>query len=211
MSLCILDLLVSSILGRPSATSSLCTDLACNETVNTRSYNGQISACLLASYSIRPIINEIVEELYEKKVVSTVVAQRLLENIEKWSRGLPESLRHSATSSSTSALAQKSNIGNIHVSCLYYFAVTLVTRPFLISTLITRSTHSMQATSTSSTHEDSAHAQLASACLDAAVYLIQTCLEAYKSNMLLSNMCLLKYAPKITLRLIYLSLPRLSR
>lgn len=192
MSLCILDLLVSSILGRPSATSSLGTDLDCNANINSQPHHDQTSACLVASYSIRPIINEIVEELYEKKVVSTIVAKRLLENVEKWSHGLPDSLRHSATSSSTNALAHKRNIGNIHVSCLYYFAVTLVTRPFLISTLIARPTHSQQSTSTSNTHEDSAHGQLASACLDAAVYLIQTCVESYKSNMLLSNMCILK-------------------
>lgn len=192
MSLCILDLLVSSILGRPSATSSLRTDLNCNFIDNSQPYNDQASACLLASYNIRPIINEIVEELYEKKVVSILVAKRLLEDIEKWSRGLPDSLRRSAASSSSSAIAQKRTIGNIHVSCLYYFAVTLVTRPFLISSLTTRPAHSQHTTSTSNTQEDSSHGQLASACLDAAVYLIQTCVEAYKSDILLSNMCILK-------------------
>lgn len=192
MSLCILDLLVSSILGRPSATSSLRTDLDCNAIVNSQHYHDQTSACLTASYTIRPIVNEIVEELYENKVVSTIEAKRLLENIEKWSHGLPDSLRHSAKSSSISTPAHKHNIGNIHVSCLYYFAVTLVTRPFLISTLVTRPTHSQQNASISNTHKDSAHGQLASACLDAAVYLIQTCVESYKSNMLLSNMCILK-------------------
>jgi hypothetical protein len=192
MSLCVLDLLVSSILGRPSATSSLRTDLNCNFIDNSQPYNDQDSACLLASYNIRPIINEIVVELYEKKVVSTLVAKRLLEDIEKWSRGLPSSLRRSAELSSSSTLAQKRNIGNIHVSCLYYFAVTLVARPFLISSLINRPTHSQHATPASSIQEDSAQGQLASACLDAAVYLIQTCVEGYKSSMLLSNMCILK-------------------
>ncbi|KAK2753619.1 hypothetical protein FQN54_007396 [Arachnomyces sp. PD_36] len=190
MSLSILDLLVSSILGRPSATSSLRTDLNCNFIDNSQTHNDPASACLLASYNIRPIINEIVEELYEKKMVSTIVAKRLLEDIEKWSRGLPDSLRRSVASSSSRA--QKHTIGNIHVSCLYYFAVTLVTRPFLISTLITRPTHPQQAMSPPSTQEDSDHTHLASACLDAAVYLIQTCTEAYKSDILLSNMCILK-------------------
>jgi hypothetical protein len=92
-----------------------------------------------------------------------------------------------------SPLMKKRTIGNIHVSCLYYFAVTLVTRPFLISTLITRPTNlQSQSMSSLDAQEDSSHEQLSSACLDAAVYLIQTCMDAYKSDVLLANMCILK-------------------
>ncbi|KAG8406511.1 hypothetical protein J3459_019226 [Metarhizium acridum] len=75
----------------------------------------------------------------------------------------------------------KGAIGSVHVSCLYYFAVTLVTRPILISTLTAPPASGGLIQS-----------QLASACLDAAVYLIQACMDARKVDILYGNMCIMK-------------------
>ncbi|QQK42174.1 Activator of stress genes [Penicillium digitatum] len=40
--------------------------------------------------------------------------------------------------------------------------------------------------------ENPAHSQLAAACVDSAIYMLQTCLEVHQSSLLLRNMCKLK-------------------
>ncbi|CAI7665964.1 unnamed protein product [Penicillium glandicola] len=85
----------------------------------------------------------------------------------------------------------------MHVACSYHFAVILVTRPFLISALsvrLARLHHSLSAGDPSEEvpEEDQAHSRLAAACIDSAVYMLQTCLEVHKSGLLLRNMCILK-------------------
>ncbi|KAK4064417.1 transcriptional regulator family: Fungal Specific TF [Trichoderma harzianum] len=137
------------------------------------------TASLFASYKILTIINESIDALYGRKVVSTGMVESFLNKIEDWSKGLPSFLRNPLTSKGSPS--QKAATDSIHVACLYYFAITLVTRPILISRLTSRRN---AATPSSS--------PMASACLDAAVYLVQTCSEAHKSGLLLGNMCILK-------------------
>lgn len=182
LSLCILDLLVSTILGRPSATSGLRTDLSCDlDAISASSPDADI-AWLAASYKILEHSNDVVKNVYEKKQISVTLVEQMLLKIEAWSHSFPNSLRKTFTVSPLSAEpTPKGTIGSIHISCLYYFAVTLVTRPILISTLTDRSAHLTPQ-----------HFQLASACLDAAVYLVQACHDAYKSHFLLGNMCIMK-------------------
>lgn len=193
MSLCVLDTVVSSILGRPSATSSLCSDINSSFIGNPLSYeDDHAAACLAASYSIRPIINEIVDELYEKKACSTAVAERLLDDLNQWSERLPDSLRTSPIPSADAAGMQRRIIGNVHVSCLYYFTLTLITRPFLVLTIIDEPPIESQSDFNIPSHDDPTSRRLASACLDAALYLVQTCWDVYKSDILLFNMCILK-------------------
>ncbi|KAL7802056.1 hypothetical protein V8C44DRAFT_362499 [Trichoderma aethiopicum] len=183
MSLCVLDMLVSSILGRPPATAGLRADL---DTVvissggSSATRHGPRTAGLFASYEILTIINESVDALYGRKVTSTAMIEPFLSKIEAWSKQLPSYLRNPLTTKRDSS-AQKAATDSIHIACLYYFAITLVTRPVLISRL---TSHPDVSTPSSS--------PLASACLDAAVYLVQTCSEAHKSGLLLGNMCILK-------------------
>lgn len=182
MSLCILDRLVSSILGRPSATASLRSDLGQSMDDMLTSAADHDTALLIASYKIASIIHEVVDSIYVKKEISGPIVEQFLDRIEKWSRELPESLRTSSTmTAATDPKTQKGTVGNIHISCLYYFAVTLATRPILISTLTAQlGSHSPTQT------------QLASACLDAAIFLVQACVDAYTAGMLLGNMCIIK-------------------
>ncbi|KAH7149193.1 hypothetical protein B0J13DRAFT_606369 [Dactylonectria estremocensis] len=179
-SLCIVDMLVSAILGRPPATLSLRfevdQDLA--ESPGIRTDPDMI--CLVASYKISTIINAAAHELYGKETVAHAAAERLLDDIDKWSRSLPEYLKTESIDASGTR-TQAETIRNVHVSCMYYFAVTLVTRPILISTLSSRPGP-----------ETSASSQMASACLDAALYLIQVCMDAHQAHLLLGNMCIMK-------------------
>ncbi|RGP59202.1 hypothetical protein FSPOR_11495 [Fusarium sporotrichioides] len=156
MSVCILDKLVNSLLGRPSASAQIRSDSKLDDVAQP---GDRITECLMAA---------------NKKVTIPIVEQ-FLQDIERWKRDLPASVKIP-----TDASGQHGTIAKVHVSCLYYLAVMLVSRPFLVSTL------------TAKPLAKGAHSQLAAACLDAAMYLSQTCVEALNAGMLQGNMCIMK-------------------
>lgn len=178
----IVDMLVNSILGRPAATAGLNSDIeTILEDIGQTEKTDEM-ARLIASHQIVSIINGIVDTLYDRKEISTSVVENLLNEIESWAQNLPSCLQSPTKRSKDSGTSfTKGAIGSVHVSCLYYFAVTLVTRPILISTLTAPPASGGLVQS-----------QLASACLDAAVYLVQTCVDARKVNILYGNMCIMK-------------------
>ncbi|KAJ5919375.1 hypothetical protein N7466_010318 [Penicillium verhagenii] len=181
----------SSILGRPAATSALLPD----QRDDTRQTNTAGEDGLFASYRLSLILNEIIGRLYGDQTASIEKAEILLGKLNRWSEHLPDSLRTQAENEIPDD-AQKRVIGNMHVACLYHFAIILLTRPFLISTLSVRLARVHQSFSTNETNdspeEDPAHSRLAAACIDSAVYMLQTCLELHQSELLLHNMCILK-------------------
>ena len=121
----------------------------------------------------------------------------LLATLSRWSDHLPALLRTPNFETDNLSEAQERIIGNLHVACSYHFAVILVTRPFLISTLSIRLARLHQTLSVSAAgsdlQEDAAHSRLAAACIDSAVYMLQTCLEVHQHDLLLRNMGILKY------------------
>lgn len=151
---------------------------------------------LVASYQLSLIVDEITSRLYSEKAASAETAGLLLAKLNRWSDQLPECLRTPSESEEPDA-AQERVIGNMHVACSYHFAVILVTRPFLISTLSVRLARLHQAFSSDGPseplEEDPAHSRLAAACIDSAVYMLQTCKEIHQSELLLRQMSLLKY------------------
>ncbi|KAI2789369.1 hypothetical protein POX_d04857 [Penicillium oxalicum] len=192
MSLCTIDLLASSILGRPAATAGLLSwsrnDLALG--------SSPAEAGLLASYQLALIIDEITTRLYSERSASTETADLLLAKLNSWSSLLPECLRTPLVGNDDPVAAQERIIGNMHVACCYHFAVILVTRPFLITTLSVRLARLHQTFASVTPHEpleeDPAHSRLAAACIDSAVYMLQTCREIHQSELLLRQMSILK-------------------
>lgn len=183
-----MDKLVNSLLGRPTATagvdananSCVINDLASSENHATR--------CLVAAHNIITIINDITDRIYDRKEIDVSIVEQFLQKIEAWKRELPQSVqsptpvRNETQLSSSSSLPPKRGlIGNIHVSCLYYFAVTLVTRPIFVANL-----------TACTAPGEAQRSPLAAACLDAAKYLVQTCMSARKAGLLKGNMCIVK-------------------
>lgn len=197
MSLCVLDLLVSSILGRPSAISPvLPKDREEHNLIGTP----LTESGLVASYHLSLILDEIINRLYGEKAASAETADILLGKLNTWSECLPQSLRTSSLEQhENESVAREHTLGNMHVACSYHFAVILVTRPFLISALsvrLARLHHSLSNNSPrEAPEEDPAHSRLAAACIDSAVYMLQTCLEVHQSGLMLRNMCILKFVP----------------
>lgn len=194
MSLCVIDLLASSILGRPAATAALLSSEGRRDL--TWASATPAEAGLFASYQLSLILEEIISRLYSEKAASAETADLLLAKLNRWSDRLPGSLRTSTSPNESPDAAQERVIGNMHVACSYHFAVILVTRPFLISALSVRLARLHQSLSSGGAdetlEEDPAHSRLASACIDSAVYMLQTCLEVHQSDLLLRNMAILK-------------------
>lgn len=183
MSLRICDIVVSSILGRPPATGSLSSSLEKRWLEEPGHPTIGNPDSLTASLKILIIINQIIEEIYVKKDESKRRAEQLLDKVNKWSQSLPASLlpKQNGSGAAGDALGQVESIARMHVSCLYYYAVTLVTRPILVSNLILQPGL-----------DDPASSQLSSACIDAAVFLAQTCIDAHAERLMLGNMCYIK-------------------
>jgi len=154
-------------------------------------------ARLFASYQLSSILEEIISRLYSEKAASAETADSVLTKLNRWSDHLPDSLRSSTSSENEESItAQERIIGNMHVACSYHFAVILVTRPFLISTLsirLARLHQTLSGVAIDTLEEDPAHSRLAAACVDSAVYMLQTCTEIHESELLLRNMAILKY------------------
>ncbi|KAJ0415190.1 hypothetical protein BJY00DRAFT_293847 [Aspergillus carlsbadensis] len=193
MSLCTLDLLSSSILGRPPATANLHPEITDVEATQS---SRAMDDSLIASYNMSRILDEIVSRLYDDRAASTEVAESLLDKLKQWSNDLPESLLSSPSTPQERLAAQEQIVGSLHVACAYHFAVIIVTRPFLISVLGVRLARLHQDSpgiiQDEMVLEDPAHTKLANACVESALYMIQTCMEVHQSRLLLGNMCILK-------------------
>ncbi|KAJ5102415.1 hypothetical protein NUU61_004637 [Penicillium alfredii] len=161
-----------SILGRPSATASLLPE---NREGPGRMAIEPPDVGLVASYHLSLILDEIICRLYSEKAASPEMADFLLSRLNRWSERLPDTLRSSSLETENRAVVQEHTIGNMHVACSYHFAVILVTRPFLISTLSVRLAQLHQTLAASepseAPKEDPAHSRLAAACIDSAVYI----------------------------------------
>lgn len=140
---------------------------------------------MIAAYKIVSIIDDINTKLYSQGDVRPEVIEKLLQAIDDWKDDLPPTLKQSTLQSSlrswdTSIDGKQGSIGVVHVSCLYYFAVMLASRPMFISAL------------TLQRGEKDAHSPIGEACLDAALYLAQICAEALEAGLLGSQMCIMK-------------------
>lgn len=187
MSLCVLDLMVSSILGRPSATATLRPD------VGNLATTCMAEESLGASYRMSLILDDIISRVYNEKSASAEAAESFLGSLNQWKDGLPPSLL--SPPQDDGPLAHEHVVGSLHVACSYHFAVIAVTRPFLVSVLSLRLARLGQDVSEGMPAippEEPAHTNLAAACVDSATYMMQTCLEVHHSQLLLGNMCILK-------------------
>lgn len=178
------DKLVNSLLGRPATTIGIPEELgAILSTLSSGQDHGL--SCMAAAYNIVSIIDDINTKLYGEQDVRPEVVEQLLQAIDAWKRDFSPSLSQTAPWTSLALgdmtmEATKGSVGVVHVSCLYYFAVMLATRPVFISGLTLRNGRKDQ------------QSAMSEACLDAAMFLAQTCVEALDAGLLESNMCIMK-------------------
>lgn len=204
-SLLVLDTIVSSILGRPGGLPAMRPD-------DDTAYDGDGEVGKadrprwLASRAVFGICSHIIEleqQLGSGQSMDAQTADAFLQRLRKWNDSVPTELRHFASLKDTLGPADRELfIGATHVACSYYFTIILVTRPFLISHLISqirkRRKPSLESTITAATAEQqqqqphSAVSDLAQACLDSAIFMSKTGYMSINSSILSNNMCLLK-------------------
>ncbi|KAL4728764.1 hypothetical protein ACLX1H_003163 [Fusarium chlamydosporum] len=88
MSVCILDKLVNSLLGRPSASAQIRSDSKLDDVTQPGDH---ITECLMAANKVSSIINDITDTLYDQKKVTIPIVEQFLQDIERWKRELPAS------------------------------------------------------------------------------------------------------------------------
>ena len=185
MSLRIIDSLVSGILARPSGFSGVSFCELDSAIATMYRPDGDDESILLAQYHLVGIMDQVVHRVYGTKTVSVAVAEDLLRKLHHWSRctmGIFGPVFYPAQGPTRARL-----LGRLGVICVFHFTVTLVVRPFYISTLSARMAKTME-----KPEEEPAHARLASICVDYAIMPLRVCLEAQEAGILYTNMFIMK-------------------
>ncbi|KAK6008118.1 hypothetical protein QM012_000021 [Aureobasidium pullulans] len=190
-SLCILDLLVTSILGRlsssPTSRLDFSTSIPAEGSTESLSFEAVHDECAM--------IGDMVNDLTEDGDLDVKSAESFLQRLGEWNRGLPSQLRRFDRKDSM-LLPQDRElaIGRIHVACVYYFAVMLATRPFFIRHAMTRlrDKAGIQHKKADAGSIESQKERLAEVCVDSAIFMGKMTHEALKADLLLCNMCMLK-------------------
>ncbi|KZL83840.1 fungal specific transcription factor domain-containing protein [Colletotrichum incanum] len=167
-SLRVLDLFLSTSMGRPPATS----DVDCTVPYRASNDSGQeIFDLLNASAQIFLITEGIVVEVYSRKKVSYQLTEGISRQLRDWSLRWLQKLKDIVSASSAEDDASKIT-GACQVLCSYYYAVILVSRPFLMYELHKRLADSSAGGSVGKTGLVSGKSKLADACIDAASFMV---------------------------------------
>ena len=169
----ILDLFLSSSLGRPPSTSET------RDTTSRENYSATNDLC--------SIFESILTEVYAKRMVSTEVLERISEQHRRWSSRFAEGLATDdiepgeyleSTDDSGSLLP---NIGLCHLKQSYYWTIMLLSRPFLVES-VSRHTSRARARAHADLDDDHDAAPppsspsdhlLAHACVDSAIRTVE--------------------------------------
>ncbi|CZT14130.1 uncharacterized protein RCC_00103 [Ramularia collo-cygni] len=194
-SLLILDTIVSSILGRPGGLPPMRPneDPSCGEDEGIIKLDRPRWLASQAVFTICSRIIDLEQKIGNGTIVNSSTAEQFLKQLRQWNSTLPQELRHFAgvKEGALSPPEREMFIGATHVACTYYFTIILVTRPFLISHLVSQIRRRRRPSIERA--EDTSHiSDLAQACLDSAMYMSKLGFMAINSMILSNNMCLLK-------------------
>lgn len=150
---------------------------------------------MLASFGVCTILEQITHHLDYKEEMSLASIKDLLSRLRDWSLSLPLSVRTSSVSLPLSSEQRRRTLGNFAVSCFYYYAVILATRPVLISHLLMK----LGRLDPSATSFPSGRRvqmceteEIAQVCVDASLLLVETTKRTQSVGLLIENMALLK-------------------
>lgn len=149
------------------------------------------------------MIGDMVNNLTQNGDLDVTSAESFLQRLSEWNRGLPPQLRRfECNDSALSPQDRELAIGRIHVACVYYFAVMLATRPFLIRHSMAKlhKKTGLQNSKGDTETTGSQEARLAEVCVDSAIFMGKMTHEALRADLLLCNMCMLKSVINLHLR-----------
>lgn len=185
-SLRVVDLFLSTSMGRPPSTSDVDCTVPYRGTVND---NGEeVFDLLNASVQILLIVESVVLEIYSKRKISLQLTEGVSHQLREWSgRWLPK-LKHVLARQQTTDSGDIAVMsGACQVLSTYYYAVMLVSRPFLMYELCRRLSDVPAAPSSPRTLT-SGKSKLADACIDAASLMVDPILNLIDRGVLVGRM-----------------------
>ncbi|KAL4783702.1 hypothetical protein BJX76DRAFT_357726 [Aspergillus varians] len=196
-----IDILSSFILGRPKNLPNIRSRTA---RPNSEADDSSVQTVFTAIVTASSLLEDTVTALGESKdILHVPTAESLLQRLRQWSRALPLNIRQftgiSLQGSSLGSADRQSLMGSIHVSCVYYFAVILITRPFLVAYLMSRlrgkaPDHLISDPDQASdiNIKNNKVSRLAQVCVSSAIYMVEMCVKAKASGFTFGNLCFLK-------------------
>lgn len=177
-SLRVLDLFLSSSMGRPPSTS----DVDCTVPYRAVDADGnEVFNLLNASVQILVILECIILEIYSRKKISMRLTEGISLQLREWSGRWLSPLKDMIAQPADRNEAQVT--GACQVLSSYYYAVMLVSRPFLMYELFQRLTDGSSA-SNSRPALASGRSKLADACIDAASLMVDPVLDLIERGIL---------------------------
>lgn len=157
-------------------------------------------SALDATYSLFLTVNSLRRSAHNERAISAKSANRILRGLKDWSAQVDPGLRAAPGPGTPKVMNQTYVIGNVHLVCFYYYTVLIIARPYLIHHLLSKESAQsgrgrgdaapVPPHMSSSTEEEIT--ELSNTCMDASVFLLETCHEALQKDFLLDNMCLLQ-------------------
>ncbi|KAI9734623.1 MAG: hypothetical protein M1834_002224 [Cirrosporium novae-zelandiae] len=172
--------------GRPPATS----DIDCTVLYKTMNKAEEKTSILDASVQIFLIIERVIVEIYSRKQISLQLAESISHHLRDWATNWLQRLRNSVKvcPSSPERPNQGEVIGACQALCSYYYAIMLLTRPFLLYELNRRLSTSAMSTgiqgSSGQPNGDTEKAKFADACIDSATLLVDLVQDLIERRML---------------------------
>lgn len=190
-----METITTFLLGRPSSLPASRRDMSNHLESKTShdaefypiAFNSIVEACAL--------LDATVQKLSRGRKMDVSTAEGILEQLRRWSQNLSPQLRQFAftdASSLTSADRQRL-IANVHVSCVYYFAVMVLTRQFLITHMMGRlRRRTPQKPGTVLSEEAEKVSSLAEVCVSSASYIADICRKMQVGGFAFGNLCYVK-------------------
>lgn len=181
----VVDLFLSSSMGRPPATS----DVDCTVPYQSPDENVEEPVDLLnASVQIFLVLEGVVTEIYSRRKVSLQLTEGISLQLRDWSSRWLKQLKDIVANPEAQDRAQAS--GACQILATYYYAVMLVSRPFLMYELCRRlSDGSVNSNGRSAL--TSGKSKLADACIDAASLMVDPILDLIQKGILVGHVPIL--------------------
>ncbi|CAG2007322.1 unnamed protein product, partial [Fusarium graminearum] len=184
-SLRVVDLFLSSSMGRPPATS----DVDCTVPYQSPDENLEEHLDLLnASVQIFLVLEGVVTEIYSRRKISLQLTEGISLQLRDWSSRWLKPLKDIVANPDIQDRAQAS--GACQILATYYYAVMLVSRPFLMYELCRRLSDGSVASNGRSALT-SGKSKLADACIDAASLMVDPILDLIQRGVLVGHVPIL--------------------
>ncbi|KAJ4353475.1 uncharacterized protein N0V89_005205 [Didymosphaeria variabile] len=168
-SLRVVDMLISTNLGRPPCTS----DVDCTVKYSIMQMDNEVAANILdASVQIFMIIERVVVEVYSRKRISLRIADFVSRQLKGWASNWLQPLTETLNPPNRNDTALVALVGACSTLCTYYYGIMLLTRPFLIYEIYDYMGASMKGARTQGEHANKQ--KYADAALDAATSFVDT-------------------------------------